>query len=137
MEESWSKFHWTFEFYSPRVSYYHIIIIKHIAQLCEITLFRKIVGKTKIDRIRSQQIRESCGLRPINQWVERRREWDQNVTRMDTERLVKISKDNIPIGRRSQGRPKRRWSDLIVDWNREESPTKKKKKKDYFGSRNR
>ena len=44
---------------------------------------RKIVGKTKIDRIRSQQIRESCGIQPINEWVERRREWNQHVIRMD------------------------------------------------------
>jgi len=34
---------------------------------------------------------------------------------MDAERLVKISRDNIPIGRRFKGRPKRRWSDLIPD----------------------
>jgi hypothetical protein len=31
---------------------------------------------------------------------------------MDAERLVKIS---IPVGRRSAGRPKRRWSDFIID----------------------
>ena len=27
-------------------------------------------------------------------------------------------RDNIPVGRRSPGRPKRRWSDLIFDQNR-------------------
>ena len=42
----------------------------------------------------------------------RRRECDEHVTRMDAERLVKISRDNIPDGR-SPGRPKRRWSDLM------------------------
>ena len=42
-------------------------------------VLRKIVAKTKIDRIRSQQIRESCGIRPTNEWVKRRkREWDQH-----------------------------------------------------------
>ena len=57
---------------------------------------RKIVGKTKIDRIRSQQIRESCPIQHIVEWVERwRREQDEDVTRMDAERLVKISRDNI------------------------------------------
>ena len=45
----------------------------------------------------------------------RRREWNEHVTRMDAERLVKISRDNIPAGRSSPGRPKRRWSDLILD----------------------
>ena len=34
----------------------------------EMKLLRKIVCKTKIDKIRSQQIRESCGFQPINQW---------------------------------------------------------------------
>ena len=36
---------------------------------------------------------------------------------MDAEILVKISRDNIPVGR-SPGGPKRRWSDLIIDWSR-------------------
>ena len=40
----------------------------------EMKVLRKIVSKTKIDRIRKQQIRESCGIQPINEWVERRRE---------------------------------------------------------------
>ena len=46
----------------------------------------KIVGKTKIDRIRSQQIKECCSNQPINEWVEirrRRREWDEHVKIMD------------------------------------------------------
>jgi hypothetical protein len=64
-------------------------------------VLRKIVNETKIERIRSKQIRESCGIEPINEWVERRRrrESDDYVTRMDAERLVKISRDNIPAGR--------------------------------------
>ena len=62
-----------------------------------------------------QQIKEFCGIQPINEWVgRRRREWDEHITRMDAERLVKISKDNVPAGR-SPGRRKIRWSDLIID----------------------
>ena len=76
----------------------------------EMKLQRKMVGKTKIDRIRSQQIGKSYDIQPINEWEEkRRREWDEHVTRMNTEWLIKISKDNIHAGRRSPGRPKRRW----------------------------
>ena len=53
-------------------------------------VLRKTVDKTKIDSIRSQQIRESCGIQPINEWAKRRRrrEWDEHVTRMEAERLV-------------------------------------------------
>ena len=44
-------------------------------------VLRKIIGKTKIDRIRSEQIRESCCIQPIDEWVERGgREWDEHVT---------------------------------------------------------
>ena len=63
-------------------------------------VLRSVVGKTKIVRIRSQQIRESYDIQSINVLVERgRREWDEHVTRMNAERIVKISRDNIPAGR--------------------------------------
>ena len=82
----------------------------------EMKVLRKTIGKTKILRIRSQQIRESFSIQPINESVEiRRRDWDEHVTRMDDERLVKISRDNIPSGRRFPRRQKRKWSDLIHD----------------------
>ena len=47
----------------------------------QMTVLRKIVGKTKTDRIRSQQIIESCGIQPLNEWMERRRrDWDEQAT---------------------------------------------------------
>ena len=57
----------------------------------EMEVLWKIVGKRKIDRIRSKQITESCGIQPIKEWVERIRQWDEHLTRMVTERLVKIT----------------------------------------------
>ena len=62
----------------------------------EMKVLRKIVGKTKIDWIRSQQIRESCGIQPINEWVDRRkrrRELDEHATSMDDNRLVEVWRD--------------------------------------------
>ena len=61
----------------------------------EVKVIRKIVGKSKMYRIRNQQIRNSCDNQPINEWVERRREWDEHVTRVDLERLFKMSRDNM------------------------------------------
>ena len=43
----------------------------------------------------------------------KRREWDKHITIIDAERFVKILRDNIPARRRSPGRPKIIWSDLI------------------------
>ena len=73
----------------------------------------KIVYKTKIHRIRNQQIRECCGVQPINEWVEKRREWDEHVTRMGAERLINISRDSITPDSISPELSKRKWSDLI------------------------
>ena len=44
----------------------------------------------------------------------RRQEWEEHITIMDAERSDKILRNNIPSGRRSPGRPKRRWNDLIL-----------------------
>jgi hypothetical protein len=38
--------------------------------------------------------------------------WDEHLERMDAERIVKISRDNIPAGRRSLGRQKKRMERL-------------------------
>jgi hypothetical protein len=92
---------------------------------------RKIVGETIMIRITRKQIRDSYGIQPINEWVERRiREWDEYVTRMKAERLVKISRYNISAGRRSPGSSKRRWSDLIPGGTAN-NKKKKKKKNNY------
>ena len=62
----------------------------------EIKFLRKTVGKTKIYAIENQQIGESCGIQRINEWTERRRgEWGEHVTRMDSEILVIILRNNI------------------------------------------
>ena len=50
---------------------------------------------------------------------------------MDAERLAIISTDNTPAGR-LPGRPKRRWSDLIPDLNKAESPITNKKENTFI-----
>ena len=77
----------------------------------EMKVLRKIVGKTKKDGITNKPTTQRIrSIQPINEWVERRREWDEHVTRMDAERLVKISRDSIRISAetRSPGRPENR-----------------------------
>ena len=80
----------------------------------ENSLLEKLLAKKKVERIRTQQIRKSCGIQQVNEWIERsRRKWDEHVTGMDVESLVKISRLNIPAGK-SPGRPERLCSDLIL-----------------------
>jgi hypothetical protein len=49
------------------------------------------VLREKIDRTRSQQVRESCSTQPNDQCMQMRRgEWDEHITRIDAERLFRI-----------------------------------------------
>ena len=104
---------------------------RQMLESSEMKVLRKIVGKTKNRWNKSQQMRESGGIQPITEWQERRRrtrEWDEHVTRKDAEISVensrdnnewmerrrrdlyehlKISRDNLPAGRRSPGCTKR------------------------------
>ena len=74
-------------------------------------VIRAIQGKTLLDKIRNEDLRATCGIQDIVSWVRvRRREWAAHVKRMDEDRLPKIVTRNRPDGRRSRGRPKKRWS---------------------------
>ena len=79
---------------APNMILYTIFQIRQMLEKNEMTVLREILvlHKTKINRIQRQQIRESSGILPI-EWVERRREWDERVTR--------ISKNSIAAGRGS------------------------------------
>ena len=55
----------------------------------------------------------------------RRKQFDEHVTRMNAERLVKIPRDNMPAGTSSE-LPKTRWSLLIRDLKDEINYTNKK-----------
>ena len=66
----------------------------------EMKILSRIEGRIKINRIRSQDIREPCGIQPINRSTERRRrEQEKHITRMEAERLGEISRDHQPAGR--------------------------------------
>ncbi|XP_057652719.1 uncharacterized protein LOC130891773 [Diorhabda carinulata] len=75
---------------------------KRLLKTSEMKVLRKITGKTLLDRERSDDIRQKCRVENINEWVlSRKREWDEHISRMSEERIVKIARDNSPLGRRS------------------------------------
>ena len=75
---------------------------------------RRIINKTKWDRMRNDRIRELCEIQNITSWVQRRRtEWSEHVSRMADDRLVKKVHDGIPEGKRNIGRPMKRWRDAL------------------------
>ncbi|KAJ4426591.1 hypothetical protein ANN_26389 [Periplaneta americana] len=75
---------------------------------------RKIVGKTRLDKIRNTDIRNQCQIQEIGEWVETgRSQWAAHVSRMPEDRMTGIVRDNISVGKRSPGRPKRSGSNSL------------------------
>jgi len=71
----------------------------------EMKIIRSIHGKTLHD------LRQRSEIQDIGRWVKQRRKyWNKHVNRMEDNRLVKIAKTNNPVGKRTQGKPPKRWT---------------------------
>ncbi|KAJ4445342.1 hypothetical protein ANN_07147 [Periplaneta americana] len=87
---------------------------KQMLDTTEMKTLRKIVGITRRDHIRNDQIREQCKIQPIREWTQiRRQQWNDHVSRMGEDRITRIARDNCLFGRRSLGRPLSRWRDTL------------------------
>lgn len=87
---------------------------RRLMETAEMKVLRRILGKTLLDQERSETIRRNCQTENVADWVSnRKKEWNNHINRMDNNRIVRIARDNSPIGRRSVGRPKRRWKDNL------------------------
>ncbi|KAK5646720.1 hypothetical protein RI129_005184 [Pyrocoelia pectoralis] len=85
-----------------------------ILETSEIKVLRRMTGRHYGNRESSEDIRRTCKVENINEWVlHREHEWNEHITRMDEQRTVKAARDMSPIGRRSIGRPRKRWSDNL------------------------
>ncbi|XP_060524527.1 uncharacterized protein LOC132700944 [Cylas formicarius] len=75
-----------------------------LLETTEMKILRRISAKTLLDRERNENIRQSCGVDNVNDWVlQRKRQWNYHINRMQDGRLVKIVRDKSPDGRRSVG----------------------------------
>jgi hypothetical protein len=73
-----------------------------------------LLGITKLDRERNQSVRERPGVQNIVLEIKQyQREWLQHVERMGTDRIPKQALKCRPKGKRSIGRPKKRWKDQL------------------------
>lgn len=78
---------------------------------------RGIIGVRRVDQIRSERIREMCGIAKgmdelIDESVLR---WYGHVERMEGERVVRRVYVSEGVGRRSIGRPRKRWKDNVSE----------------------
>jgi hypothetical protein len=75
---------------------------------------RHLLGITKLDTERNQSVREKLGVQnTVLEIKQYQREWLQHLERMDTGRIPKQALRYRPQGKRSIGRPRKRWKDQI------------------------
>ena len=87
-----------------------------LLETTEMKTLRRIMNVTRLDRMKSEDIRKKCGIQKLGEWIKKRRtEW--YVGRMPEDRLGKKVMTNKPIGIRSRGRPKKRWYDDLEETN--------------------
>jgi uncharacterized Fe-S cluster-containing protein len=79
----------------------------------EIKFLRGILGKTRRDKIRNDDIREQLKVDEIKHMERDRLKWYGNVMRMADERIQKTMLEMKIWGRRPRGRPRTRWMDKV------------------------
>ncbi|XP_050459519.1 uncharacterized protein LOC126855693 [Cataglyphis hispanica] len=85
---------------------------KSMVRTTEMRTLRAIAGYTLRDRVPNVAIRETCGVQDIIRCVrQRRRGWNEHVSRMGEERMARIARDGKLSFRRPPGRPPKRWMD--------------------------
>jgi len=79
-------------------------------EAAEMRFLRSVTGYTRLDKTRSQDIRqeiEISGIQGVR--LKYKQNWINHLERMDNTRLPKYALTYKPPGRRDRGRPRKRW----------------------------
>ena len=87
-------------------------------EICQRKMERKMLGLKQIDRIPNSTIRERTEVDDILKAITKAKwKWAGHVARMNDNRwTVRCTEWQVRHGKRSRGRPKRRWHDDIQQW---------------------
>ena len=92
--------------------------IAHKLKVCQRAMERKILGIKLTDKTPNTTMREKTKLDDIIETATKAKwRWAGHVARMNDNRwTIRTTEWQVRKGKRSQGRPKQRWSDDIVKW---------------------
>ena len=77
---------------------------------------RTMINKTRRDRVRNDNVRRTVGVAPMINKIEKGQlRWLGHLMRMNENRIAKKRWNWIPNGRRSRGRPRKRWKDGVEE----------------------
>lgn len=77
-------------------------------------VLRKISGKILLDRRTGENIRKTCNVGNVNDWVTvRRNEWNEHISIIDDTRIVRITRNKLLLGCSTSRHPHKQWSDNL------------------------
>lgn len=78
----------------------------------EMKFLRYVAGYTLFDRRKNEDIRKELNMQSIIQIIKTKQQnWKEHIQRMPTTRITRVAMDYNPKGKRSLGRPVKRWRD--------------------------
>ena len=77
-------------------------------EAAEMRFLRGVAGYTRLDKARSQEIRQELEISGTQE-VRYRQNWTDHLERTDNTRMPKYALTYKPRGRRDRGRPRKRW----------------------------
>ena len=83
----------------------------------EMRCLRKAAGKTRMDKIRSEEIRRRLNMQPAEKTANKNKiRWWSHIKRMAPTAPQSKALVIHPEGRRPRGRPRNRWEDDVPRW---------------------
>jgi hypothetical protein len=83
-------------------------------EAAQIKFLGHLLGITNLDTERNQSVREKFGVQnTVLEIKQYQAEWLQHVERMGTDRITRQALKYRPKGKRSTGRPRKRWKEQL------------------------
>ena len=90
---------------------------RHMLTTTEMRCLRKAAGKTRMDKIRNEEIRRRVNMQPAEQTANTNKiRWWSRVNRMAATAPQSRALVIHPVGKRPRGRPGNRWEDDVPKW---------------------
>jgi hypothetical protein len=84
-------------------------------QAAEVKFMKKTAGLTLRDHKRNEEILKNLKVEPVSKFIQNyRANWKNRIERMDSNRIPNNLMNYRPHGKRSLGRPLKRWSETVT-----------------------
>ncbi|KAI8504892.1 hypothetical protein Bbelb_170010 [Branchiostoma belcheri] len=83
---------------------------------CEMRCLRRLVNRTRRDKIRNTTIRQMAGVRPVREFIDKQQiKWFGHLVRMQPQSVPHRAYTSRKSGPKARGRPRKKWIDSVKD----------------------